>query len=259
MKVAIIGGTGFYKMLSGKFSLQKVKTRFGEAEVYAGEDTFEDYYFLPRHGKEHLIPPHKINYRANIAALKSLGVARILATFAVGSISKLVEPGKLAVVDQFLDFTTDREATFFDGGEDGLVHVEVNQPYCHSLSQNVLDLAPGFLLDIEPTSTYVATNGPRFETPAEIQMYAKLGGDVVGMTGVPEAVLARELQIHYGAVAHSINWAAGLQQKIEIVREGVEETRKALLDLFVEALKQPLKVNCECQAEPFVMHPPKWA
>jgi 5'-methylthioadenosine phosphorylase len=123
----------------------------------------------------------------------------------------------------------------------------------------LIDRAPKHLVNLIPSGTYVATNGPRFETPAEIKMYAQVGGDVVGMTGVPEVVLAREMEIHYAAVAHSINWAAGINPKIEVIREGVEETRNSLLQLFVDVLGQPFLHTCECEDSLMISHPPQWS
>lgn len=257
MRKAIIGGTGVYRMAGGEFEEKIENTKYGEAVVYLGRGDYDDMVFLPRHGIDHRTPPHKINYRANIAALKQLEVEAVLAVFAVGSINEAILPGGLALLDQFIDFSNNRPLSFYDGGDSGLVHAEVNQPYCENLRQNLLQLAPDYGLTMAETGTYVCTNGPRFETPAEIRMYGKLGGDVVGMTGVPEVVLAREMELHYAAVAHSVNWAAGIQHKIEIVREGIEETRSKLLHLFVAALRQPFETKCECQESLITIHPPQ--
>lgn len=244
-------------MVEGEYIEHIEKTPYGDACVYLGRGKNDDLVFLPRHGAEHLIPPHKINFRANIKALKQLGVERVLAVFAVGSINEEILPGGLALLDDFIDFSNNRPLSFYDGGDSGLVHAEVNRPYCDNLRQNVLEVAPDFELSMAESSTYVCTNGPRFETPAEIRMYGKLGGDVVGMTGVPEVVLARELELHYAAIAHSVNWAAGIQHKIEIVREGIEETREKLLKLFAAALRKPFETTCECQEALVTIHSPK--
>ena len=255
MRVAIIGGTGVYAMTGGQFEPQIVDTPFGQAQVYLGQGESEDLVFLTRHGPDHTVPPHRINYRANLKALEQLGVKRILATFAVGSLRPTIPPRSLVALDQFIDFTYGRETTFFDGGRSGLAHVDVTEPYCPGLRERVLALAAERGLEIRPNGTYVCVNGPRFETAAEIRMYAQLGGDVAGMTGVPEVSLARELGFHYAAVALSINWAAGLKGPVEIVRSGLDEIRAALLSLFVEALRSPSLGPCNCESAVLMVHP----
>ena len=257
MDCAIIGGTGFYSILGRGYKEIKVKSRYGEAIVYEERKKGKGFFFLPRHGKGHHIPPHKINYRANMAALKILKVERVLATFAVGSINEKISPGTVVAIDQFIDFTSGRENTFFDGYQTGVVHTEMNEPYCNNLKGNLIVSAPSYLDNIIERGVYVCTNGPRFETPAEISMFAELGGDVVGMTGVPEVVLARELGIHYAAVAHSINWAAGIKDNIQIMEEGVNEKREAILRLFIDVLKQPFTNSCECKSASMITHAPK--
>jgi len=258
MRVAIIAGTGIYDIPGITLKEQIVETPYGQALVHLGQGNADQLVFLTRHGPEHHTPPHRINYRANIKALQMLGVEKILATFAVGSISPDIPPGGLAALDDFLDFSSGRPLSFFDGGDSGLAHTELSQPYCPALRARLLNLAPEFGLKLHPRSVYVCTNGPRFETPAEIRMYGKFGGDVVGMTGVPEVTLARELNMHYAAAALSINWAAGVKPgAIEIVREGIGETRAQLLALFIEALQRPLALECGCQNSVMMMHPPK--
>jgi 5'-methylthioadenosine phosphorylase len=133
----------------------------------------------------------------------------------------------------------------------------MDMPYCPALSKRICQLAPDFGLNIYPQAVYVATNGPRFETPAEIRMYAHLGGDVVGMTGVPEVVLARELNMHYAAVAYSINWAAGLAEKMEFVSSQMVEVRQKMLSLLVRTLHEPMELDCSCESALMVMHPPE--
>ncbi len=256
MTKAIIGGTGFDRLMQGKMSLKRIETPYGNVAYYDGTDDWEDIVFLPRHGPGHRVPPHKINYRANLKALQMLGTERILATFAVGSLSLDVEPGSLVVLDQFMDFTEGRAFTFYDGGASGLAHTEMTLPYCSSLRKRLLALAPKHELELMPRGTYVCTDGPRFETAAEVRMYEQLGGDVVGMTGVPEAPLARELGMHYAAVALSINWGAGLQEELEIVR-GLEDKERALLALFVDVLNKGVLDQCTCESAVMIMHPPE--
>jgi len=256
MRVAIIGGTGVYAIEGREFKSRIVDTPFGQAQVYLGQGESEDLVFLTRHGPDHRIPPHRINHRANIKALEQLGVKRVLATFAVGSLRPIIPPRSLVALDQFIDFTHGRETTFFDGGSSGLAHTDVTEPYCPGLRERVLTLAAKRGLEIRPKGTYVCSDGPRFETAAEVRMFAQLGGDVVGMTGVPEVSLARELGIHYAAVALSINWAAGLEGPLEIVSSGLDEIRVALLSLFVDALRAPSLAPCNCESAVLMMHPP---
>jgi 5'-methylthioadenosine phosphorylase len=256
MKVAIIGGTGIYKIGQGQFEPQLVDTPYGQAQVYLGQDEFSDLVFLTRHGPGHDVPPHRVNYRANIQALRQLGVEQVIATFAVGSVHIGIPPRSLVAVDQFLDFTQGRQGTFFEGEGSGLAHVEVTQPFCSDLRRRLLSLAPQHNLEIRPTGTYVCTNGPRFETAAEIRMFAQLGGDVVGMTAAPEAPLARELGLCYAGLALSINWAAGVTEKMTIEREGMAQIRAAMLALCVTTLRTPATGGCECKTSLLVVHPP---
>ncbi|MDP3058046.1 MAG: S-methyl-5'-thioadenosine phosphorylase, partial [bacterium] len=151
-----------------------------------------------------------INYRANIAAMKQLGVGYILATTAVGSINKLLAPGTLVLSDQILDFTRTRASTFFEGGERGVTHVDFTYPYCPSLRKAVLTASSICFVPVTDGGSYVCFEGPRYESAGEIKMFALLGGDVVGMTAMPEAALAREAEICYVGISMVTNYAAGL-------------------------------------------------
>lgn len=256
MESAIIAGTGIYEIPGFEFVEKTIETKYGKALVYLGEKNDLDLVFLARHGLEHTTPPHKINYRANLQALKSLGVKRILATNAVGSISREIPPMGLALLSDFLDFTSGREFSFYDGGSSGLAHTNMDVPYCPSLREKVLDLAPQYGLEVNPEAVYVATNGPRFESPAEIRMFAQMGGDVVGMTGIPELVLARELGMHYASVAYSINWAAGLEDEMTFVSDQMSEIRQLLVLLMVNTLKEVRTLACGCDDAVLMMHEP---
>jgi 5'-methylthioinosine phosphorylase len=207
-RVAVISGTGVTEHfdLSGARS---VKTPYGVAEAFEARDG--GFYVLPRHGKDHAVPPHRVNYRANVAALKSLGVGSILATSAVGSMNEEFRVGQLGVVEQFLDFTKGRQGTFFD---DEVSHVDVTEPYSSRVNGLMGEAAKRLGVALTTGLTYVCAEGPRFETAAEIRMFRAMGGDVVGMTGVPEVVLARELEMEYSSVAVATNWAAGIQKKV---------------------------------------------
>ena len=246
MPVAIIAGTAIYSIPGKTLKAETVKTPYGPALIYRVEGEAEDLLFLARHGIAHDTPPHKVNYRANIKALEMLGVKRVLATNAVGSINREIPPLGLALVTDFLDFTSNRENTFFDGGDSGVKHVDMSIPYCPALNKQLLALAPSFDIKLRPGAVYVCTNGPRLESPAEIRMYAQLGGDVVGMTGIPEATLARELGLCYAAVAFSVNWAAGIEKTIRFVADSdsYEAVKSSILALFIETLKTTSDADC---------------
>lgn len=208
MRFAIIGGTGFYEASEKEPESRSIATDYGEVTVDLIKVGEETAVFLPRHGREHSIAPHRINYRANMAALRELGVENVLASAAVGSLNKTMAPGELALPTQFIDFTHGREGTFFDGEE--VRHQDMTEPYCPSLREALVNCALAKGLVVHPEAVYVCTQGPRFETPAEIEMFRRAGGDLVGMTGVPEVVLARELGLCYASLALIANWAAGI-------------------------------------------------
>ena len=242
-RVAIIAGSGVERPLPG-YRRELVETPYGTAVLYRSGDA--DPIFLSRHGVEHDVPPHRINYQANVKALWQLGVTRVLATFTVGSIVENVRPGDLVLVDQLLDFTSARAATFFDGGS-GVEHVDLTEPFCGSLRQQLLDAAGAAQAELRPGGTYVCTNGPRLETAAEIRMYALLGGHVVGMTALPEAALAREAGMHYAGIAVSVNWAAGVRGPVLIDREALAAARGRLFPLFIQTLRAALPAGCRCR------------
>jgi 5'-methylthioadenosine phosphorylase len=260
MPVAVIGGSGIYDLPGASFTEKIVETPYGKAKIYRGKDEYSDVIFLNRHGIDHSVPPHRINYRANIKALELSGVKRVMATFAVGSLRRDIPPPGLVALDQFIDNTQGRISTFYEEKGTGFAHTEMTEPYCRSLSQRLVQLAKEKGIPIRPRGTYVCTNGPRFETAAEVRMYAQIGGDVVGMTGVPEAPLARELGLHYAAVAFSINYAAGLQSgQIEIHDTGkdLESVKARLISLFIEALRTPELPPCNCESCKLFYHPPQ--
>ncbi|MGB1251027.1 MAG: S-methyl-5'-thioinosine phosphorylase [Candidatus Promineifilaceae bacterium] len=245
MPHAIIAGTGIYDIPQLNLKPEIVSTPYGDASLLIGQGADSDMVFLTRHGVTHNVPPHKINYRANISALKQLGVKRVIANYAVGGISPHFHPLDLALMGDIIDFTSGREHTFVDGSGEKVGHVEMSQPYCPVLSTRLLDLAHRYHLVLHENTTYVATNGPRFETPAEIRMYQMLGADMVGMTGMPEVALAREAGMCFAGIALSINWAAGVNSTIEIVYEGLPTLRAKLLQLCIDALRDTTDDICE--------------
>lgn len=213
MDFALIGGTGVENLLLDSRNTKALDTPFGSVTLETGRLGNIDMVFLKRHGEKHSVPPHLINYRGNIWALRKLGVRKILATGAVGSISPDFRVGDIVLVDQFLDFTKSRPQTFFEGGASGVLHVDVSEPYCPDLRGKIVRSAEMLGIDIKNGGVYVCTEGPRFETPAEIKMYKILGGHLVGMTGIPEVVLARELGMCYATIALVTNEAAGISKE----------------------------------------------
>jgi len=206
--VGIITGTG----VTEHFDLSRprtIRTHFGKATVY--EHRGGQYVVIPRHGAAHRSPPHGINYRANIAAFEQLGVREVIATSAVGSMNQGFRVGEIGLVEQFLDFTKRRQTTFF---ERQVVHTDMTYPYSRHLNLEISVAAEKLEVDLRQHLVYVCAEGPRFETAAEIKMYKILGGDVVGMTGVPEVVLANEKKLEYASVVIATNWAAGMQPKV---------------------------------------------
>ncbi len=253
MIFGIIGGTGFYHAGDAAASQEAttVQTPYGAARVQPSRLSSVEVAFIARHGSGHTVPPHRINYRANIAALRDLGVTNILASAAVGSLSDRMPPGSLALVTQFLDFTRGRPSTFFDGEDGEVVHVDVTDPYCPHL-RGELEKAAGRVGEkLHRDATYVCAEGPRFETPAEIRMFQQLGGDVVGMTGLPEVVLAREAGICYASVAIVTNWAAGVSGeavKHDSVSEFMEAQTPRVRALFEEVVRTHQETDCLCRS-----------
>lgn len=208
--IAIIGGTGLTRLAGLEIARREVVyTPYGEPSgplthgVLAGRKAV----FVARHGYGHTIAPHKVNYRANLWALKSIGVERVVAVASVGAIRSDLTPGALAIPHQIVDYTTQRENTFFD--EQKVIHVDFTEPYDPVLRALLLQAADAVNLNVARDGVYGASQGPRLETAAEIDRMEKDGCDMVGMTGMPEAVLARELELSYACCAVVANWAAG--------------------------------------------------
>ena len=247
---AVIGGTGVdHPDLLGTRRRERVDTPYGMTVLTVGEISNARVAFVSRHGEEHSVPPHLVNYRANIWALKELGVKKIIATAAVGSLQAKFAPGQFVLVDQFLDFTKSRQATFFTGDK-GVLHVDMTDPYCGELRGLIAAAAAAAGVGVLNGGTYVCTEGPRFETPAEIRMFRALGGELVGMTSVPEVVLAKECGMCYAAIAMVTNYAAGISETALSHQEVVE--RMASMDVKLrELLAAVLRVltperSCAC-------------
>lgn len=209
MILGLITGSGFDE-LGPDDQLQTVETAYGPTVVCPREQAGATVYVLPRHAPGHTVPPHRINYRANIAALRDLGCRAVLATNAVGSLRWELPTGTFVVPEDFLDQTHQRAFTFFDGEDGHCRHTDMTIPYCPSLRELLQESCAAEGVAAHPTGTYLCTEGPRFETPAEIRMFAAWGADLVGMTGVPEVVLAREAGLCYATLCVVTNLAAGL-------------------------------------------------
>ena len=210
--LAIIGGSGLTQLANLQVVRREVvRTPYGDPSgaVTLGTIRGEPVAFLARHGYGHTIPPHKVNYRANMWALAQHEVKYIVSVASVGGIHPDLKPGTLAVPDQIIDYTYGREFTYFDGGDRRVVHVDFTHPYCEALRQRLLQAAGAATEPIHEGGTYAATQGPRLESAAEIDRLERDGAAMVGMTGMPEAALARELGLCYAAIAVVVNYAAG--------------------------------------------------
>lgn len=239
--LAIIGGTGLASLNGLEITRREmVHTPYGEPSgpLMHGHFAGHNVVFLPRHGYAHTIPPHRVNYRANIWALHHIGVRRVLAVAAVGGIRSDMLPGEIAFPDQLIDYTYGRAHTFFEQDLDQVTHIDFTEPYDPVLRAQLIKAAQKASLTCITDGTYAATQGPRLETAAEIARLERDGCDVVGMTGMPEAGLAREMQLAYACCAVIANWAAGkgsegIHAEIDrYLKHGMEQVR-ALLEALV--------------------------
>ena len=251
MQYAVIGGTGVYDpgFLSSVQEIE-VQTPYGKTELIAGMYKQLEIAFVSRHGKSHSVPPHRVNYRALMWALKYLGVQYVVATNAVGTCNPNLQVGDYVLVDQFIDLTKSRTLTFFDGDQGPVVHVDVTYPYCPTLREALLLLGRQMGVAIHGQGCYACFEGPRYETAAEVRMAAMLGGDVLGMTGVPEVVLAREAGICYASICIVTNMGAGLAgntlshiEVSKVVNERMNSVRRLAVDSLVLASE---KASCRC-------------
>ena len=223
--VGIIGGTGLTSLSDLEIvGEETVRTCWGEAsdKLVHGRLGDQAVVFLARHGNPHRIPPHQVNYRANLQALYDAGVRTVVGVNAVGGIHKAMGPAHVVVPDQVIDYTWGRASTFFEGELEHVTHIDFTYPYDQEGRQLLIDAARGLKLDFSDFGVYAATQGPRLETAAEIKRLERDGCDLVGMTGMPEAVLAAELGMRYVCLALVVNWAAGKSDHI-ITMEEIEQ------------------------------------
>lgn len=240
--IAIIGGTGLTQYSGLQIEREEqVETPLGKtsAPLIYGSIQGRSVVFLARHGHPHNIPPHKVNYRANMLALKMAGVTGIIAVNAVGGITDKMEAQAICIPNQLIDYTHGREDTFFDGVYQPLDHVDFSYPYDVDLSKALFAAASDAEVKVEFKGVYGATQGPRLETAAEIIRLEKDGCDIVGMTGMPEAVLARELAIPYACLALVVNKAAGKSETLitmddirTALQHGIDDIQK-IIEIFL--------------------------
>ena len=266
INVAIIGGSGLTKLFKDIKEIKHILTPFGISQPLAiSEINNKKVLYTNRHSLPgsfefaHVLPPHLINYRAMIYAIAKLGVKRIIAINSVGALKRDFKISSLALPNQFIDFTKKRDYTFFESkyyGDDEILkdsakvkHVDVTSPFCNELINIIYNKAKEKGIDIHLGGCYVCTEGPRLETPAEINFFRLIGCDYVGMTLVPEIILARELGLCYASISIITNYAAGMQERVSLeeVIQVYRSIEKVLLDLLRDVIKElPEEKSCKC-------------
>jgi len=250
--IGIFGGSGFYSLLD-KAEVVETETPFGRpsSPITIGKIGSKDVAFIARHGLQHEFPPHRIPYRANIYALKELGVKRIIAPAAVGSLRRNIEPGHFLVPDQFVNFTR-RDDTFYE--ERPVTHVNLSEPYCAELRQLIIDAAREMALPLHEGGTAVVIEGPRFASRAESSFYRNQGWDIVNMTMYPEIVLARELEMCYATISVITDYDAGIKEEGispvaagDVVRVFGENNERLKKLLFEVVPRIPEIRQCACR------------
>jgi len=238
-KLGIIGGSGLYNLGELKEEVE-IQTEFGLVYLKIININGFTVYFLPRHGEKHEIPPHKINFRSNILAFKECGIKDIISTSAVGSLRLDFKPGMFGTCYQFIDFTKSRNSTYFDSFKGGAGHTDMTEPYSNKLNNLIEKSFIKNRIDYIKDLTMIVTEGPRFETKAEIKAYSILGGEIVGMTGYPEVALAKELKLGYSSIAICTNYAAGIspnplshQEVIEVMNKVSGHLQNIISDAII--------------------------
>ncbi len=247
VRIGLVGGSGFGQLI-GQGETRRIDTPYGPSpDITITQIGDVRVAFLPRHGTRHEFPPHKVNYRANIWSLKQLGVERIVATNAVGAMRESYRPGNLVIPVDLVDFTRLRNQTFYES--EPVVHVDVTDVYCPEIRKTLIEASRRSSRKTWNESVLACTDGPRYETPAEIMMMRNAGCDVVGMTSAPEAFLARELEICYGAICVVTNMAAGLQRSLtasevmQLAEKVLPEVESLVKDTIA---KIPVARTCRC-------------
>jgi 5'-methylthioadenosine phosphorylase len=238
LRIGIIGGTGLYALPSAEPI--DVETPFGNVTLHRTTLGGRETYFLPRHGAQHTVPPHKVNHRAHVEALRSAHCDYIVAVNNVGALDPTLRPNTFAVANDFVDFHRGTQPTFYD---DRAIHVDFSQPYCPTASNALARTAKSSL----PRVVYAGTDGPRFETPTEIRRLVQAGAQVIGMTGVPEASLAHERGLCYASLCFVGNSAQGPLLSAQKIQQALLRRRSALLKILDAAVRKlPAKKSCHC-------------
>jgi 5'-methylthioadenosine phosphorylase len=249
--LAIIGGSGLTRLSTLAVAHREVvRTPYGDpsSTLLFGQIAERDAVFIARHGHGHTIPPHRVNYRANLWALKEKGARAVLAVASVGGICNC-GPGDLVLPHQLIDYTSGREATFFDGGDRTVVHIDFTHPYDARLRESCLAAAASAGIAVSDGGVYGAVNGPRLETAAEIDRLEGDGATLVGMTGMPEAALARELGLPYAAICVVVNHAAGRGASATAVSmEGISQVLETAMDKVRTLLDHVLPLAPEAKS-----------
>ena len=248
IRIGIIGGSGVQEIFEGDIVKENIHTPYGppSGQMEIGTVNNIKIAFLPRHGKGHIIPPHKVNGRANIWAFKEIGVKHIIGISAVGSLKEDYKPGQIAIPDQYIDFTKKRDYTFYDIGK--VVHISMADPFCPYLRKTIIDELQTSDTPFHKNGTYICIEGPRFSTRSESKMFRSFA-DIIGMTLVPEAQLAREKEICYATITMVTDynvWAekpVSTKEVVETMKKNVDNVKKLLTDVIPKIKENP---NCEC-------------
>lgn len=242
-KLAIIGGTGLTELEGIEIvECKEVSTPYGSpsAPLVLGRLEGRDVIFLARHGNPHRIPPHEVNYAANIYALKQEGVTTIIGVNAVGGIEDVMGPAHVVIPDQLIDYTHGRKNTYFEGEMDAVTHIDFSFPYTESTRQSLISAAEKHDVAYSDYGVYACTQGPRLETAAEVARLERDGCHIIGMTGMPEAALAAELKIDYACLALVVNWAAGKTEAIitmDEIDQAIDEGMGYVRQILAESIK----------------------
>ncbi len=251
-EIGIFGGSGFYNFLE-KIEEVQIKTPYGEPSdnLFLGEVEGKKVAFLPRHGRKHSIPPHKINYRANLWAMKELGVTRIISPCAAGSLQKNIKPGDFVISDQYVDRTSGRIDTFYDGPI--ATHVSAADPYCHELRELAIKATEDCKVSCHKTGTVVIIQGPRFSTKSESKWFTSMGWSTINMTQYPEAHLAKELEMCVVNIVLATDYDSGLvgdvppvshSEVMLVFQQNLDRLRKVLFKLIGTVPQERLKCKC---------------
>lgn len=251
-EIGIFGGSGFYKFLDNITEIE-IETPYGKTsdKLFLGKIGNHKVAFMPRHGRNHSIPPHKVNYRANVWAMKQLGCSRVISPCAAGSLQSYVKPGDFVICDQFVDWTEGRLTTFFDGED--FAHVSSADTYCSELRNLAIKTAKELGINVHETGTVVVVNGPRFSTKAESKFFTNQGWEVINMTAFPEAYLVKEMNMCPLNISLITDYDAGLvgdvppvshSEVLKVFDENISKLKNLLFNLIEQIPSE--RANCDC-------------